>query len=243
MMLHGHDGIVCTPTLTKNLVDMKSYVETRRLFRTPLYGDMDFKTGTPWTGWMWNWVSKKGSWDLRPTLNQKETMILEVQGPSEYLTQPDREIRIACFFGSRFFFRPKTPRILIPALVSARGLAGWTHEHHEEHSQATDWSSRAWAAQMVFRGSYDPNSLDATYDNDSQSYRAIEFVESEPTSLFFSFVAFFFLWTAGRTRVILIPMMSSLIWSSQTRTWTCIWSWKLKGNPPNAIPLSKNNDD
>lgn len=45
---------------------------------------------------------------------------------------------------------------------------------------------------MVFRGSYDPNSLDATYDNDSQSYRAIEFVESEPASLFFSFVAFFF---------------------------------------------------
>lgn len=33
MMLHGHDGIVCTPTLTKNLVDMKSYVETRRLFQ------------------------------------------------------------------------------------------------------------------------------------------------------------------------------------------------------------------
>lgn len=204
---------------------------------------MDFKTGTPWTGWMWNWVSKKGSWDLRPTLNQKETMILEVQGPSEYLTQPDREIRIACFFGSRFFFfAPKRPGSWSLHWCPLE-VWQWTHEHHEEHSQATDWSSRAWAAQMVFRGSYDPNSLDATYDNDSQSYRAIEFVESEPTSLFFSFVAFFFLWTAGRTRVILIPMMSSLIWSSQTRTWTCIWSWKLKGNPPNAIPLSKNNDD
>ena len=34
-------------------------------------------------------------------------MILEVQGPSEYLTQPDREIRIACFFGSQFFFSPQ----------------------------------------------------------------------------------------------------------------------------------------
>lgn len=66
-------------------------------------------------------LKQLGSWDFqRPTLNQKETMI--VQGPSEYLRQPDTEIRIACFFVP-IFFRPKTPWILIPALVPARGLA------------------------------------------------------------------------------------------------------------------------
>lgn len=141
-------------------------------FRTPLYGDMDFKTGTPWTGWMWNWVSNKGSWDLRPTLNQKETMILEVQGPSEYLTQPDTEIRIACFFVPDFFFAPKRPGSWSLHWCPLE-VWQWTHEHHEEHPQATDWSSRAWAAQMVFRSSFDPNSLDATFDNDSQRYGAI----------------------------------------------------------------------